>query len=145
MHQQNPADAPSESRGSTRIRRTPTESYLHLQRGYGRGQQISHSNCNTDVPNNDIMQTNGVYCKWQYKFSLEIFRMEILWQKRTCGSRQMLSRPCLQQHNLKWFPQRNHRLRTQSVPAGVIQEQARWKRCKSLHNVGQRCDIQNNV
>ena len=33
MHQQNPADAPPESRGTTRIRRTPTESCLHLQRG----------------------------------------------------------------------------------------------------------------
>ena len=32
MHQQNPADAPTESRGTTRIRRTPTESRLHLQR-----------------------------------------------------------------------------------------------------------------
>ena len=32
MHQQNPADAPPESRGTTRIRRTPTESCLHLQR-----------------------------------------------------------------------------------------------------------------
>ena len=32
MHQQNPEDAPSESRGTIRIRRTPTESYLHLQR-----------------------------------------------------------------------------------------------------------------
>ena len=32
MHQQNPADAPTESRGTTRIRRTPTESCLHLQR-----------------------------------------------------------------------------------------------------------------
>ena len=29
---QNPADAPPESRGTTRIQRTPTESYLHLQR-----------------------------------------------------------------------------------------------------------------
>ena len=35
MHQQNPADAPPESRGTTRIRRTPTESCLHLQRAYG--------------------------------------------------------------------------------------------------------------
>ena len=34
MHQQNPADAPPESRGTTRIRRTPTESCLHLQREY---------------------------------------------------------------------------------------------------------------
>ena len=34
MHQQNPADAPTESRGTTRIRRTPTESCLHLQRGH---------------------------------------------------------------------------------------------------------------
>ena len=32
MHQQNPADAPPESRGTIRIRRTPTESCLHLQR-----------------------------------------------------------------------------------------------------------------
>ena len=32
MHQQNPADAPPESRGTTRIWRTPTESCLHLQR-----------------------------------------------------------------------------------------------------------------
>ena len=32
MHHQNPADAPPESRGTTRIRRTPTESCLHLQR-----------------------------------------------------------------------------------------------------------------
>ena len=32
MHQQNPADAPPESRGTTRIRRAPTESRLHLQR-----------------------------------------------------------------------------------------------------------------
>ena len=32
MHQQNPADAPTESRGTIRIRRTPTESCLHLQR-----------------------------------------------------------------------------------------------------------------
>ena len=31
MHQQNPADAPPESRGTIRIRRTPTESCLHLQ------------------------------------------------------------------------------------------------------------------
>ena len=31
MHQQNPVDAPPESRGTTRIRRTPTESCLHLQ------------------------------------------------------------------------------------------------------------------
>ena len=35
MHQQNPADAPPESRGTTRIRRTPTESCLHLQRDGG--------------------------------------------------------------------------------------------------------------
>ena len=35
MHQQNPADAPPESRGTTRIRRTPTESCLHLQRDFG--------------------------------------------------------------------------------------------------------------
>ena len=35
MHQQNPVDAPPESRGTTRIRRTPTESCLHLQRAYG--------------------------------------------------------------------------------------------------------------
>ena len=34
MHQQNPADAPPESRGTTRIRRTPTESCLHLQRAF---------------------------------------------------------------------------------------------------------------
>ena len=34
MHHQNPADASPESRGTTRIRRTPTESYLHLQYGY---------------------------------------------------------------------------------------------------------------
>ena len=34
MHQQNPADAPTESRGTIRIRRTPTESCLHLQRGF---------------------------------------------------------------------------------------------------------------
>ena len=34
MHQQNPADAPPESRGTIRIRRTPTESCLHLQREY---------------------------------------------------------------------------------------------------------------
>ena len=34
MHQQNPADAPPESHGTTRIRRTPTESCLHLQRVY---------------------------------------------------------------------------------------------------------------
>ena len=32
MQQQNPVDAPPESRGTTRIRRTPTESCLHLQR-----------------------------------------------------------------------------------------------------------------
>ena len=32
MHQQNPVDAPPESRGTTRIRRTPTESCFHLQR-----------------------------------------------------------------------------------------------------------------
>ena len=32
MHQQNPVDAPPESRGTTRIRCTPTESCLHLQR-----------------------------------------------------------------------------------------------------------------
>ena len=32
MHQQNPVDAPPESRGTTRIWRTPTESCLHLQR-----------------------------------------------------------------------------------------------------------------
>ena len=31
-HQHNPADAPPESRGTTRIRCTPTESCLHLQR-----------------------------------------------------------------------------------------------------------------
>ena len=35
MHQQNPADAPPESRGTTRIWRTPTESCLHLQRDKG--------------------------------------------------------------------------------------------------------------
>ena len=35
MHQQNPVDAPPESRGTTRIRRTPTESCLHLQRVTG--------------------------------------------------------------------------------------------------------------
>ena len=40
MHQQNPADAPPESRGTTRIRRTPTESCLHLQRANA-GQQSS--------------------------------------------------------------------------------------------------------
>ena len=34
MHQQNPLYAPPESRGTTRIRRTPTESCLHLQRDY---------------------------------------------------------------------------------------------------------------
>ena len=34
MHQQNPADAPPESRGTIRIRRTPTESCLHLQRDF---------------------------------------------------------------------------------------------------------------
>ena len=32
MHHQNPVDAPLESRGTTRIRHTPTESCLHLQR-----------------------------------------------------------------------------------------------------------------
>ena len=32
MHQQNPVDAPPESRGTTRIRRAPTESCMHLQR-----------------------------------------------------------------------------------------------------------------
>ena len=32
MHQQNPADAPPESCGTNRIRRTPTESCFHLQR-----------------------------------------------------------------------------------------------------------------
>ena len=31
LNQQNPVDAPPESRGTTRIRRTPTESCLHLQ------------------------------------------------------------------------------------------------------------------
>ena len=35
MHRQNPADAPTESRGTTRIRRAPTESCLHLQRDIG--------------------------------------------------------------------------------------------------------------
>ena len=35
MHQQNPEDAPPESRGTTRIRRTPTESCFHLQRDTG--------------------------------------------------------------------------------------------------------------
>ena len=34
MHHQNPADAPPESCGTTRIRHTPTESCLHLQRAY---------------------------------------------------------------------------------------------------------------
>ena len=34
-HQQNPADAPPESRATTKIRRTPTESCLHLQRENG--------------------------------------------------------------------------------------------------------------
>ena len=29
MHQQNPADAPTEPRGTTKIRCTPTESCLH--------------------------------------------------------------------------------------------------------------------
>ena len=38
MHHQNPADAPPESRGTTRIRRTPTESCLHLQRVIERKQ-----------------------------------------------------------------------------------------------------------
>ena len=35
MHQQNPVDATSESCGTTRIRRTPTESCLHLQHETG--------------------------------------------------------------------------------------------------------------
>ena len=39
MLQQNPADAPPESRGTTRIRRTPTESCLHLQR-----ESVPHHN-----------------------------------------------------------------------------------------------------
>ena len=43
MHQQNPVDAPPESRGTTRIRRTPTESCFHLQRGYC---QSSYNNRN---------------------------------------------------------------------------------------------------
>ena len=34
MHHQNPADAPPEPDGTTRIRHTPTESCLHLQREY---------------------------------------------------------------------------------------------------------------
>ena len=32
MHQQNPVDVPPESRSTTRIRRTPTQSCFHLQR-----------------------------------------------------------------------------------------------------------------
>ena len=39
MRQQNPVDAPPESRGTTRIRRTPTESCLHLQRDPGHDLQ----------------------------------------------------------------------------------------------------------
>ena len=42
MHQQNPVDAPSESRGTTRIRRTPTESCLHLQREPGSQEDQLH-------------------------------------------------------------------------------------------------------
>ena len=34
MHQQNPADAPPESHGTIRIRRTLTESCLHLRRDF---------------------------------------------------------------------------------------------------------------
>ena len=41
MHQQNPADAPPESRGTFRIRRIPTESCLHLQHVYV-GLEICH-------------------------------------------------------------------------------------------------------
>ena len=33
-HDQNPADAPTESRGTTRVPCTPTESCFHLQRGF---------------------------------------------------------------------------------------------------------------
>ena len=40
MHQQNPADAPPESRGTIRIRRTPTESCLHLQREEVHGKPL---------------------------------------------------------------------------------------------------------
>ena len=48
MHQQNPVDVPPESRGTTRIRRTPTESCFHLQRGF------VQSNLNTMEPQSDI-------------------------------------------------------------------------------------------
>ena len=44
MHQQNPVDAPPESRGTTRIRRTPTESCFHLQRAGGARVWLSFEN-----------------------------------------------------------------------------------------------------
>ena len=55
MHQQNPVDAPSESRGTTKIRRTPTESCLHSQRDpwHQRWSQIGVV-CSINIQNGSI-------------------------------------------------------------------------------------------
>ena len=64
MHQQNPADAPPESRGTTRIRRTPTESCLHLQR-----DKISARYCS-------VLILLFLYdSHWTYGIDLAIFLM----------------------------------------------------------------------
>ena len=58
MHQQNPVDAPPESRGTTRIRRTPTESCLHLQRVDGPVELVHTRSLFCDK---DYVQSHGIF------------------------------------------------------------------------------------
>ena len=50
MHQQNPVDAPPESCGTTRIRLTPTESCLHLQRDRTKSTLVQVMSCCLTAP-----------------------------------------------------------------------------------------------
>ena len=61
MHQQNPVDAPPESRGTTRIRRTPTESCLHLQRVCSCYNVSSSKFGNKEVPERSVILTYGIH------------------------------------------------------------------------------------
>ena len=64
MHQQNPADAPPESRGTTRIRRTPTESCLHLQRDVARTKFCQHQGANITAHTLGPHFTAKMCCEW---------------------------------------------------------------------------------
>ena len=76
MHQQNPADAPPESRGTTRIRRTPTESCLHLQRElFNEMLQFAKYTYGTDFVTIKLIHT----LTRQFRFWTRVFETLLGW------------------------------------------------------------------